>query len=360
MKILLLGGTGAMGTHLKDELIQRGDDVFITSRKMRHSSERISYIQGDAHDLAFLQSILNIEWDAIVDFMVYSTEEFKQRLQLLLESTKQYVFISSARVYSNLEIPIKETSPRLLDSVKDETFLSKDEYSLKKAREEDLLNNSGKRNYTIVRPYITYSEKRLQLGDLEHQYWLPRALDGRSIIFSEDIRNHYTTLTYGLDVARGMVALIGNPQAIGEVYHITSDKTIRWEDVLNIYLDAIEKYIGLRPKVKWIPYSMKLNNDALKYQIIYDRTYDRIFDNSKLHKIMPSLSFVDPHEGLTKCVKAFIETEDSRLFSGITEGISDRVTGERIQIIKLKGLKEKLLYILCRFFYFDKVLDKLL
>ena len=360
MKILLLGGTGAMGSHLKDILSGRGDDVYITSRKQRQDAQHIFYIQGNAHDLSFLSTLVAQQWDAIVDFMVYSTEEFRQRVGTLLQSTKQYVFISSSRVYSNQESPIKESSPRLLDVSRDEVFLGTDEYSLKKAREEDILFNSGKSNYTIVRPYITYSERRLQLGDLEHQYWLPRALDGRSIVFSEDIRDHMTTLTYGFDVANGIAALIGDERAYGNAFHITCGKSLKWQDVLDIYLDAIEECTGIRPRVKWTKHSLKLDKDKFKYQILYDRTFDRIFDNAKFLELAPNVKFTEPEAGLRKCIQSFVQSKESRMFSGMSEGIRDRISGERMKLGKLVGAKQKLLYIACRYFYFDIIWNKLI
>ena len=64
---------------------------------------------------------------------------------------------------------------------------------LAKARQEDLLFNSGNNNWTIVRPYITYSENRFQLGIYEKEGWLNRALSGNDIIFSRDIGDCITT-----------------------------------------------------------------------------------------------------------------------------------------------------------------------
>ena len=39
--------------------------------------------------------------------------------------------------------------------------------ALQKAREENLLLKSDSRNWTIIRPYITYYDERLQLGVFE-------------------------------------------------------------------------------------------------------------------------------------------------------------------------------------------------
>ena len=61
-----------------------------------------------------------------------------------------------------------------LITYKDEEYLKTDEYALSKARQEDILHRSGKNNWTVIRPYITYSEIRLQLGVLEKELWLYR------------------------------------------------------------------------------------------------------------------------------------------------------------------------------------------
>ena len=89
MKILVLGGTGAMGVDLVKILGKRCENVMVTSRSERKSEfDNIKFIKGDAHDTTFLQSLLNEKFDAIVDFMVYNTEEFRLRRDLFLNSTR--------------------------------------------------------------------------------------------------------------------------------------------------------------------------------------------------------------------------------------------------------------------------------
>lgn len=355
MKILLLGGTGAMGTHLKEILVDSGNDVYITSRKQHEGGVHLKYIQGNAHEIDFLSLVLQEDWDAIVDFMVYSTHEFKQRVDMLLNSAKQYIFISSSRVYANSDTPITENSVRLLDCSIDNTFLATDEYSLKKAREEDVLTNHIKNNYTIIRPYITYSEHRLQLEDLEIQQWLPRAIDGRSIVLSDDISDHYTTLTYGRDVAKGIASLIGNEKVFGETFHITCGESLKWKDVLAIYLDTLEESTGIRPKVKWIKSSLKANRDESKYQVLYDRLYDRIFDNSKILSFSPYLTFVSPKEGLKNCLKSAIQSNNSKQFSIGSEAVFDRISGERMSLSSFNSYPQLIKYLMYRYLCVNKL-----
>lgn len=145
MNILVLGGTGAMGVHLVELLSQRGDAVWVTSRRERPSRKNVTYVRGDAHDNDFLQTLLDSRrWDAIVDFMVYRTDEFRHRMPQLLAATAQYVFLSSSRVYADSAEPITENSPRLLDVSTDAAYLKTDEYALAKARQENALREEIK------------------------------------------------------------------------------------------------------------------------------------------------------------------------------------------------------------------------
>ena len=113
-RILLLGGTGVIGTFLVPELKKSGYSVFITSRTAHRSDDPdVTYIEGNAKDDAFLDACLAQGYDAIVDFMIYSTEQFKSRYKKLMASTQHYLFLSSYRVYGdNGCAPIREDYAR--------------------------------------------------------------------------------------------------------------------------------------------------------------------------------------------------------------------------------------------------------
>lgn len=254
MEILILGGTGAIGVSLVNLLsADMSNNVSVTSRRVLKSHGNVSYIKGDAHDRDFRDILLSRRWDAIVDFMIYSTPEFAGCVGAYLGATRQYVYVSSSRVYASCRGLIDESCARLLDVTTDCKYLATDEYALRKARQEDLLAASGMGNYTIVRPYITYSGKRLQLGVMELESWLHRALQGRSIVFSEDLSCRTTTLTDGSDVANGMMTLIGNYRCLGKAFNIACGYPVMWSEVLRIYCDAIAEKCGVRPKVKMTP-----------------------------------------------------------------------------------------------------------
>jgi len=349
MKILVLGGTGAMGKHLVNLLAERGDKVTVTTRTLCTNVTNIKYIQGNARDKEFLYSLLDQPWDAIVDFMVYTTTDFSHRIEKLLVATNQYMFLSSARVYSNTQNAITEESSRLLDSSSDEEFLATDEYSLAKARQEDLLKKTVHTNWTIIRPYITYSEQRFQLGVLEKESWLYRALKGRTIIFSEDIAKKLTTLTYGLDVANAMSALIGESKALNGLYHITQGEACSWHNVLQLYLTVLEKHLGKKAKVTLLDLDKFSTCKHAKYQINYDRMFNRSFNNAKVAEFVNVNAFQKHELMLAKCLEEFLENPKFQKIDWRSEAIMDSYSSELASFKEFTSLKQLIKYIVYRF-----------
>lgn len=277
-RILLLGGTGAIGTHVAPELLRRGFSVVITSREEHTSNERnIEYVQGNAKDDAFLDTLLEERFDAIVDFMIYSTEAFKKRCEKLLSHTEHYIFLSSYRVYGDCGCaPITEESPRLLESVNDPEYLKTDEYGLAKARQEDILRSAGPRNFTIIRPSITYAGDRFQLGTMEANEFLVRALNGKTVVFPREMLSKRAAMTWAGDVGRMIALLVLNENAYGETYTAASAETKTWNNVLKIY----QKILNM--KVKYISLSTYESIVGRPWQIKYDRMLHRIVDNTKI------------------------------------------------------------------------------
>lgn len=349
MKILVLGGTGAMGSHLVRILSDGGNEVFVTSRKERQGFESVRFLKGDAHESSFFEELTSQRWDAVVDFMVYGTQEFKSRHERLLDCAAHYVFLSSSRVYADSKTPITENSPRLLDVCDDKEFLATDEYALAKARQENILFESGKRNWTIIRPYITYSEQRIQLGVMEKEEWLFLALKANALIFSQDVARHTTTLTYGGDVAKGIASLIGKEEAFGEAFHITGNCcAIKWERVFGLYKSILQGH-GITPQVYTPETCYRLESQSAKYQLIYDRYFDRVFDNSKIAKFVDTAGFKTPEEGLGKCLEMFLENGEFACAS-VGEGIvyAMKRYKARVPLSSIKGAKQRLKYILVR------------
>jgi len=344
MTILVLGGTGAMGVPLVERL-SKENKVFVTTRSKKESKGNVEYLQGDAMNDEVLRSLLDKNYDVIIDFMVYNTKDFRKRLPDLLEHTKQYFFFSSSRCYADSETPIKESSPRLVDVCTDQEYIEIDEYGMSKGREENILKESGRTNWTIIRPYITYNSYRIQLGVYEKENWLKRALLGKTIVFPKDIASRKTSLTYGSDVAGRVEKLIGNEKAFGESFHITTGESHTWGEILEFYRDVIERITGNRPKVKMVDNSEGLQTVWNKWQIKYDRLFNREFDNSKIESVIGEYQFKPTFEGLSSCLEEFISKPKWLGMNAVYEAWCDRQCGEWTSLREFPGKRARLSYL---------------
>lgn len=298
-RILLIGGTGAIGEYLQQTCLNRGHTVAVTTRRDRANTEAgISYHKGNALDPAFTMHLLeSTRYDAVVDFMVYRTADFRDRVESILKRTEHYVYLSSYRVFADTDgEPITETTPRLLDVSDDLDYLSTDEYALAKARQEDILRTQPCKNWTIVRPSITYAQNRVQFGCLEAVSFLPRAVNGLPVAIPEEMLKKRTTMTWAGDVADMIGALLLKPIAMASDFNVTASENRSWRDIGEIYRDAV----GL----KLLPVSLSdyLSLGVNRYQVHYDRMFDRVCDNTKIRETtgLEPAALTAPEEGLRR------------------------------------------------------------
>lgn len=304
-KVLVLGATGAMAVYLIPLLLDKGYTVVgVTLDDVVSHNENLTYIKTNAMDLDFLKAQLQNQYDVVVDFMIYNTLElFEQYYKLFLENTKHYIFFSTYRVYAG-DSPICETSKRILDIERPDDFVTKFEYSIYKAEEEDLLNNSKYNNFTIVRPAITYSKRRFQLVTLEADVLVYRMLKGKTVVLPESAMDKHATMSWAGDVAKMLSSIILNSEAMRQTYTVSTSEHMTWREVAKIYEEIANlKYITVDNETY-----LDIVADgavAARQQLLYDRCYDRIVDNSKILALcgMKSRELMPLKEGLTRELK---------------------------------------------------------
>ena len=233
-RILIIGGTGTMGRPLVDMLISdSSNDVWVVSRHCEQESLNKHIVVGNAFDISFLNNVvLCRHYDAIVDFMWYDETRFAKAMPLLLKATDQYMFLSSAAVYVEYNGIIDETTPRDYDVASEDIKKSSKEYNMVKARMENMLRDSGKTNWTIIRPHLTFNSNRIPLGSWEMNIWLYRAVCGFPVAFPQDLLQYKTTLTHGSELAHQIKNLIGCKGALGEDFQLGSEKIYTWQEIL--------------------------------------------------------------------------------------------------------------------------------
>ncbi len=285
-KILIPGGTGAMGTYLVPELRSRGYAVDVVSLDdVKSSDPHLRYFNANFKETSVAESFIKQGYDAIIDFMVYGTEAFRARMDMLLSNTEHYIGFSSYRVYANEELPITERSPRLLDVSKDAEFIKEEnEYSLYKARIEDIVKGSKYMNWTFFRPSITFSKFRYQLVTLEANVVIAAAKNKVPVLLPREALDKQTTMTWAGDVAKMIAELLFKKEAMREIYHPATSEHHTWREIAEYYRELIgleavpcdnETYLRAISGGDMI-------NPTLRRQLELDRLFDRVMDNSKI------------------------------------------------------------------------------
>jgi len=298
-KVLLIAGGGTLGTYTAKELLRLGCYVDIICPEEKESdNEKLTFHRSLATDEFLRKLFLEKHYDGIVNFIHYpDAEKYNLMHKLLTDNTEHLIFLSSYRVYADLQHPITEEAPRLLDVSTDEEFLEKEDYALSKAKAENFIRNeSDTKNWTIVRPVISFSDKRLDIVTINDA--LKAGEDGKPVFLPKNVRN----LTAGLDWSGNSGKLIANllfkEDALGEAFTISSAQNLTWGEVAEIYTELA----GVR--FEWIDADEWLSSpDYIKnsyWAAVYDRFFERKIDNSKVLKVtgLEKDDFVSIREGI--------------------------------------------------------------
>jgi nucleoside-diphosphate-sugar epimerase len=164
------------------------------------------------------------------------------------------------------------------------------QYSRDKIACEDFLMGKFREEgypVTIIRPSHTYGDWSVPLGvHGDNGSWqvLKRMLEGKPVIIHGDGTTLWT-LTHNTDFAKGFVGLMGNPHAIGDVFHITSDDTLTWNQIYQTIADA------LNVPLKAVHVSSEFLDAVGPYDyrggLLGDKANTVLFDNRKLKRAVP-------------------------------------------------------------------------
>lgn len=280
-KVLLIAGGGTLGTYTAKELLNKGCAVdVICLEDYTSNNPKLCYHKAKA-DLNYLTEFLKYKYyDGIVNFIHYYVPEmYKPVHKLLTSKTDQLIFLSSYRVYAESKQPLTEEAPFLADVVEDEEFLKSEDYAVPKAIcEKFLREESGTENWTVVRPVISFSDKRFDLVTVSGHEIIDAARSGKTVILPEAAKN----LTAGLDWAGNSGKLIANllfkKECLGEAYTVSSGQNLTWGEVADIYT----RLTGVN--FRWADTEEYVSTGHGGNGLFYDRLYDRAVDNTKILK----------------------------------------------------------------------------
>ncbi len=229
MNILFIGGTGLISTAIARQLLQDNHQVTLFNRGKTASRlpAGAQEIVGDRKDYAaFEQTFADKTYDVVVDMVAFHPDDSASALRAFSGRCGQFIHCSTVCVVSGpvQQIPTTETEP----------YHSIGGYGQNKiACEQLLLQAHADTQFpvTIMRPSHSYGEgggllRSFGSGDT----FVDKLRKNKPIIVQGDGTGVWAACHVD-DVARGFIATMNKPQCLGQVYNITGDEWMTWDDL---------------------------------------------------------------------------------------------------------------------------------
>ena len=306
MKALFIGGTGIISSACSQLAVERGIDLTLFNRGQttrRPIPDGARLIRGDIRDPeAARRALAGQTFDVVADFVAFTPEQVQLDVDLFRGRTGQYIFISSASAYQKplAGLPITESTPLA------NPFWA---YSRAKIACEDLLVKVYRDDgfpMTIVRPSHTYDRTMLPMDG--GYTVIDRMRKGKKVVIHGDGTSLWV-LTHHQDLARAFVGLLGNPHAIGESFHITSDELLTWNQIY----DLLARAAGTALRPVHVP-----SEGIAAYQrawgdgLLGDKAHSVIFDNTKIKRAVPGWVATIPFAQGAREIMAWHDADPAR------------------------------------------------
>jgi 2'-hydroxyisoflavone reductase len=185
LRILILGGTGFIGPYQVQYALDRGHTVTLFNRGKTNPKlfPTVEKLIGDRN--GDLKSLEGREWDAVIDNSVQTDPHWVTlSASLLQKNVKQYVFVSTRSVYSDLSrVPMTSDAPVFTEETARWDRSKPMPYGLVKALAEKEAQKYFPGRTTIVRPGLIIGP-----GDLTDRftYWPVRIERGGDVLAPGD------------------------------------------------------------------------------------------------------------------------------------------------------------------------------
>jgi nucleoside-diphosphate-sugar epimerase len=307
MRVLFIGGTGRISLAVSRQAINRGIDLYLLNRGSRNKElSGCHYLTADIQQAEDVRAALQgLDFDVVVDWIAYTPGEIERDIALFRGRAKQYIHISSASVYQKppVQYLVTESTPR---------HNPYSDYSQNKiACEERLLRAYREEAFpvTIVRPSHTYDRHfPFAIGGSAGYTVADRMKKAQPVIVHGDGASLWV-VTHAEDFGGGLLGLMGNEQALGEAFHITSDEVLTWNQIYQ----TIGEALGVEPNIVHIASEFIADVEpTFAGSLLGDKTWSVVFDNSKIRKFVPEFEAVIPfREGIRRTVEWF-DAEEGR------------------------------------------------
>jgi nucleoside-diphosphate-sugar epimerase len=256
MRVIIIGGTGHVGTYLVPRLVEAGHEVVCLSRGQRepyqpHAAWKwVKQIQVDRETEEetgmFGARVRDLEPDAVIDMICFTPESARHLVDALRGRVGHFLHCGTIWVHGpSVEVPTTEERPRRPFG----------DYGIKKAASEAYLLEEARRHgfpVTILHP-----------GHIVGPGWRPLNPAGHfnPRVFAQLARGEELALpNLGLetvhhvhadDVAQAFMQALANwSGAVGESFHVVSPAALS----LRGYAESMDAWFGQPARLRFLPW----------------------------------------------------------------------------------------------------------
>jgi nucleoside-diphosphate-sugar epimerase len=256
MRVVVIGGTGHIGTYLVPRLVEAGAEVICVSRRQREPYRtsglwnRVTHVELDrpAEDQAgtFGERIAALEPDVVIDLICFTVESTQQLVAALRGRIQHFLHCGTIWVHGpSVQVPTTEEEPRRPFG----------DYGCKKAAiEAYLLDEARLRQFpaTVLHP-----------GHIVGPGWAPLNPAGHFNlqVFSDLAAGREVALpnlgmetvhhVHADDVAQSFVRSMScRSAALGESFHVVSPAAL----TLRGYAERMAAWFGREPQLRFLPW----------------------------------------------------------------------------------------------------------
>ncbi|HKS39151.1 MAG TPA: NAD-dependent epimerase/dehydratase family protein [Blastocatellia bacterium] len=246
MKVLVIGGTGYIGSHTVEELVRRGHEVSVFARGHTRTrlTEDVSLIKGDRHNREDITRARSLRFDAIIDINAYTREETQTIINLFDGLLSRFVHLSTVSACRHTSsLPFDENDPLVTDPT--------DSYGYNKAECERALRWAHTKSgfpFVSVRPVAVFGPRD---DKSRENYYLKRIVAGDPVIVPDSGAVPIFAL-FVKDLAAVLANALTAENAAGNAYQLIQSEIVS----INDHIANIARIVGVKADVTHIPHRL--------------------------------------------------------------------------------------------------------
>jgi UDP-glucose 4-epimerase len=319
MKILITGGAGFIGSHLAEELLYQGEEVYVIDNLSTGRLENIKHLAANPRFHITIETILEekaveeltskcelifhlaaaVGVRLIIEKPVDTIEINILGTEIVLKSANKFkrkvILASTSEVYGkNSKVPFREDD----DSVYGPTTKSRWSYACSKAIDEFLALayfHEKKLPVVIARLFNTIGPRQTGRYGMVVPSFIQQALLSHPITVYGDGKQS-RSFTYVTDVISALIGLSEHPKAVGEVFNVGNGREITIERLALL----IKKMTNSKSKIVYIPYDKAFEKG-------FEDMIRRVPDITKINHLIGYKPRVNLEESLEKIIDYYRE-----------------------------------------------------